>query len=331
MRPFKYFNFDSIATIFGGFNRKKNDPVGGMEFLAGGTNLVDLMKKHVRQPDALLNLSGLLDERIETTGRGLRIGAMARNTAVATDPTVLEAYPLLAQAILSGASPQIRNMASTGGNLLQRTRCPYFYDTALPCNKREPGTGCGAFDGNNRIAAIVGYSENCVAVHPSDMSVALAALEAEVEISDNGNIQKIPFREFHRLPGDRPEQDTNLPPGAMITAIHLPPNNFQKNSHYLKLRERDSYAFALVSVAAALELRKGRIRQARLASGGVAHKPWRWYEAEDFLKRKKPSPEVFARAAEIVVSETRPLPDNGFKVALLRGGVETALQACVRG
>ena len=329
MRPFKYFDFSSMTTIFGGSLRRKNEPVGGLEFLAGGTNLVDLMKKHIRQPDALLNLNELLDERIEPTERGLRIGAMARNTAVATDPIVQERYPLLAQALLSGASPQIRNMATTGGNMLQRTRCPYFYDTTLPCNKRAPGTGCGALKGNQRLAAIVGYSENCVAVHPSDMSVALAALEAEVEISEGEDLRRIPFHEFHRLPGDRPQQDTNLPPGAMVTAIHLPPNKFQGNSHYLKLRERDSYAFALVSIAAALELRKGRIRQARLASGGVAHKPWRWYEAEDFLKRKKPSAEVFARAAEIVVGETRPLEGNAFKVELLRGGVETALMACV--
>lgn len=295
--------------------------------IAGGTNLLDLMKKHIQQPDALVDITAALPTTIERDGKaGLRIGAMARNTAVATHPLVTERYPLLAQAILQGASPQIRNMASTGGNLMQRTRCPYFYDPALPCNKRAPGSGCGALRGHHRTAAVIGYSEACVAVHPSDMCVALVALDAQVEITDGNNVRMMPFAEFHRLPSEAPERDNNLPAGHLIQAVRLPDNDFADHSAYVKVRDRDSYAFALVSVAAALEIKRGKIKQARLASGGVAHKPWRWLAAEQFLRKQSPSVAVFERAADLALADAQPLTDNAYKIPMLRGSIITALK-----
>ncbi|BAV07030.1 xanthine dehydrogenase YagS FAD-binding subunit [Filimonas lacunae] len=302
----------------------------GEQFIAGGTNLVDLMKKHITEPEALLDVSAALSNTIQTTAGGIRIGAMARNSHVAGHADIQAHFPLLSKAILAGASPQIRNMASTAGNLLQRTRCPYFYDITLPCNKRKPGSGCGALQGENRMQAIAGYSEQCVAVHPSDMCVALAALDATVVITDAAHkTSTIPFAQFHRLPGTTPDKDNNLPAHALITAVDIPNNAFYKNYAYLKVRDRTSYAFALVSVAAALQLNGSRIIAARLASGGVAHKPWRWQEAEAYLQGKEANAATFSEAAAIAVRSTKPLSQNGFKVPMLQGAIATALQNCL--
>ncbi len=323
MRPFTFNKAESIHKALSG--RKVT-----AQYIAGGTNLLDLMKKHISQPESLVDVTSVLSNKIETDKKGISIGAMVRNSALTLDKNILDDFPLLAKAILAGASPQIRNMASTGGNILQRTRCPYFYDVTTPCNKRNPGSGCSAIKGENRMSAIVGYSEQCVAVHPSDMSVALAALDANVLIIDkNQKEQIIPFKDFHRLPGDRPELDNNLPPGALIQSIEIPRNAFAKNCAYLKVRDRDSYAFALVSVAAALELSGGKIRAARLASGGVAHKPWRWYEAEEFLKGKEANIKNFEEAAEIALKGVKPLSGNGFKGPMLKGAIVTGLKQCV--
>ena len=317
--------------------QKANDENSAVEmaekqsmYISGGTNLIDLMKNHIHEPDKLIDLTDALSSEISTTPNGVRIGAMARNTAVAEDSNIKSDFPLLSKAILKGASPQIRNMASTGGNLLQRTRCPYFYDTALPCNKRKPGSGCGALKGDNRMSAIIGYSDNCVAVHPSDMCVAMVALDAKVEILKNdGTSAIINFEDFHRLPGDNPQRDNNLPDGAIITAIEIPENSFQKNFEYLKLRDRESYAFALISVAAALDISGNTIKSARLASGGVAHKPWRWNKAEIFLKDREATEENFKQAAEIAVADVKPLENNQFKVEMLKGAIQQALQNCL--
>src|ERR1700755_1262654 len=248
----------------------------GAKFIAGGTNLVDLMKEDVERPSRLIDISRLpLRSVEETADGGVRIGALVPNSDLAYHPLIEQRYPLVSSAILAGASQQLRNMASTGGNLMQRTRCLYFYDVATPCNKREPGSGCSAIDGINRINAILGTSEACIATHPSDMCVALAALEAKVHVAGPTGDRTIAFADFHRLPGDTPEVDTNLKANEIITAIELPARGFAKNYSYLKIRDRLSYAFALVSVAAALELDAGHIKEARLALGGVAHKPWR--------------------------------------------------------
>lgn len=325
MRPFTFQKAENLSKIL---SEKKVTS----QYIAGGTNQLDLMKKHISQPEVLLDITSILSNKIEMEKKGVSIGAMVKNSALTLDKNILEKFPLLAKAILAGASPQIRNMATTGGNILQRTRCPYFYDVTAPCNKRNPGSGCSAITGVNRMSAIVGHSEQCVAVHPSDMSVALAALDASVEIIDKDQKKRnIPFKDFHRLPGDTPELDTNLPAGALINAVEIPQNAFAKNCAYLKIRDRDSYAFALVSVAAALELSGGKIRAARLASGGVAHKPWRWYEAEEFLKGKEATPANFEKAAEVALEGVKPLSGNGYKVPMLKGAIVTALEQCVRG
>ena len=257
------------------------------KFIAGGTNLIDLMKYDVERPLRLIDITHLPLKTVEETANGgVRIGALVPNTDLAYHPLIEKRYPLLSSAILAGASQQLRNMASTGGNLLQRTRCFYFYDVATPCNKREPGSGCSARDGINRINAILGTSEACIATHPSDMCVALAALEAKVHVAGPAGERTIAFADFHRLPGNTPEVDTNLKPNEIITAIELPAQGFAANYSYLKIRDRLSYAFALVSVAAALELEGNRIKEARLALGGVAHKPWRNSEAEAGAARK---------------------------------------------
>ncbi|TJZ51478.1 xanthine dehydrogenase family protein subunit M [Sphingobacterium olei] len=301
-----------------------------VQYIAGGTNLVDLMKKNIQLPDTLLDITDALSRQVDNQGRAIQIGAMTRNATVATNVMILRDFPLIAKAVLAGASPQIRNMASTAGNLLQRTRCPYFYDVTTACNKRKPGSGCSAYDGHNRMSAVVGYSADCVAVHPSDLCVGLVALNAKVHIT--GKDQKesvIPFQEFHRLPGNTPHLDNNLPEHALITSIEVPENLFGKNCAYLKIRDRDSYAFALVSVAAALHLDGDRIIEARLASGGVAHKPWRWLQAEQFLKGKRATASTFGEAAKLVVKDLKPLTHNGFKIDMLRGAVETALGQCL--
>ena len=300
-------------------------------FIAGGTNLIDLMKYDVERPGRLIDITRLpLGEIAEHDG-GLRIGALATNATVAYDDRVRARYPLLADAILAGASAQLRNAASTGGNLLQRTRCYYFYDTATPCNKRQPGSGCPAIGGVNRIHAIFGTSEHCIATHPSDMCVALAALEATVQVSGPEGERSIPFAEFHRLPGDAPEKDTNLRPGEIIVSVDLPDQDFSRHYTYLKLRDRLSYAFALVSVAAALELDGDAVKTARLALGGVAHKPWRNAEAEALLQGKPATRESFQAAADLIVAEAKPQQGNAFKVELARRAIVRGLEQAAAG
>src|SRR3954465_10518167 len=281
------------------------------KFIAGGTNLVDLMKEDVERPSRLIDISRLPPKTVEETADGgLRIGALVPNSDLAYHPLIEQRYPLLASAILAGASQQLRNMASTGGNLLQRTRCYYFYDTATPCNKREPGSGCSAIDGINRINAILGTSDACIATHPSDMCVALAALEATVHVAGPAGERSIAFADFPRLPGDTPQIDTNLAPTEIIVAIELPAKGFAANYSYLKIRDRLSYAFALVSVAAALDIEGGRIKEARLALGGVAHKPWRKVEAEAALHGEAPDRTAFTRAADILLRDARGFAHN---------------------
>ncbi|HET9579953.1 MAG TPA: xanthine dehydrogenase family protein subunit M [Usitatibacter sp.] len=298
------------------------------KFLAGGTNLVDLMKGEVERPARLVDINALpLAEITPLPSGGVRIGAMVRNSDCAADALIRDRYPLLTQALVAGASPQLRNMASTGGNLLQRTRCYYFYDTAFDrCNKRNPGSGCAAREGYNRIHAILGASEQCVATHPSDMAVALAALDAVVEVRSRTGSRRIPLADFHRLPGDTPQRDTNLEPGELIVAVELPPNAFAQRSHYLKVRDRASYAFALVSVAAALEMDGNTVRGARIALGGVAHKPWRAVRAEKLLAGGKLDAPTLAKVAQASVEGAMPLKDNAFKVDLAKRSVVRALQ-----
>lgn len=296
-------------------------------FVAGGTNLIDLMKEGVARPGRLVDINRIgLADIAQLPDGGLRLGALATNAATAYHPLVERRYPLLAQAILAGASAQLRNMATTGGNLLQRTRCYYFYDTALPCNKRAPGSGCAAKTGYNRIHAILGASEHCIAVHPSDMCVALAALEAVIQVSGPDGPRTISFAAFHRLPGDTPELDTNLRHGELITAVDLPPRGFAEHCAYLKIRDRHSYAFALVSVAAALELADGVIREARLALGGVAHRPWRDESAEALLRGQPTNVDTFNRAAEALLRGAQGRGDNDFKLDLARRAIVRALQ-----
>ncbi|MBW4562752.1 MAG: xanthine dehydrogenase family protein subunit M [Mojavia pulchra JT2-VF2] len=301
-------------------------------FIAGGTNLVDRLKVFLDEPSQLIDISRLQMQRIEKiNGGGLRIGALVSNTAMADHPDVRRDYPMLARAILSGASQQIRNMATVGGNLLQRTRCPYYYDTAFPCNKRQPGTGCPAATGINRIHAILGASDQCIAVHPSDMCVPLAALDAVVEVESPKGKRQIPFIDFHRLPGNTPQRDTNLEPGELITAIILPPVSFAKSGVYLKLRDRASYAFALISIAAAVDLTGDSIKDVRLAMGGVAHKPWRPKEAEKFLIGKPANAQTFQQAAEIALQGAKPLTQNGYKVDLAKRAIRRALTVSAKG
>jgi xanthine dehydrogenase YagS FAD-binding subunit len=301
-------------------------------FIAGGTNLVDRLKVFLDEPSQLIDISRLQMQRIERMANGgLRLGALVTNTAVADYPDIRRDYPMLSRAILSGASQQIRNMATVGGNLLQRTRCPYYYDTAFPCNKRQPGSGCPALTGINRMHAILGASEQCLAVHPSDMCIALAALDAVVEVEGTKGKRQIPFTDFHRLPGNTPQRDTNLEPGELITAVVLPPIPFAKSGIYLKLRDRASYAFALISVAAAVDLEGERIKDVRLAMGGLAHKPWRATEAEKFLIGKPVNTETFQQAAEIALRGAKPLTHNGFKVELTKRAIRRALTVSAKG
>ena len=301
-------------------------------FIAGGTNLVDLMKENVARPERLIDINGLpLREVKETANGGLLIGALVSNADLAWDPLIEARYPLLSEAILAGASPQLRNMASTGGNLLQRTRCYYFYDAAAPCNKREPGTGCPAREGLNRIHAILGASEACVAVHPSDMCVALAALEAVVHVQGKAGARQIAFADFLRLPGDTPQRDNHLAEDELVTAVELPSPRYAGHSRYLKVRDRASYAFALVSVAAALQLDGQTISEARLALGGVAHKPWRDLAVEAQLKGKPASRETFEQAADTLLGSAQPLAHNAFKVQLARNAIVRALTEAAAG
>jgi xanthine dehydrogenase YagS FAD-binding subunit len=302
------------------------------KLIAGGTNLVDLMKYDVERPARLVDITRLSLKKIEDLdGGGLRLGALVTNTETAYDGRVLERYPLLSSAILSGATPQLRNAATDGGNLMQRTRCYYFYDVATPCNKREPGTGCGALEGFNRMHAILGASEHCIATHPSDMAVALAALEAVIQVEGPNGPRAIPFAEFHRLPGDTPQVDNNLRADEIITSIDLPAKEFSENYTYLKLRDRASYAFALVSVAAALEMDGDTIKEARVALGGVAHKPWRDVEAEEMLKGQAAGGEDFREVAEFILRDARGYGHNTFKIELAKRAIPRALRQAAAG
>ncbi|RTQ46752.1 xanthine dehydrogenase family protein subunit M [Hymenobacter gummosus] len=301
-------------------------------YIGGGTNILDLMKENVAHPTHLIGLNKLPLNAIETTADGgLRLGATATNADTAWHPEVKQRYPLLNQAILAGASPQLRNMATNAGNLMQRTRCYYFYDTATPCNKREPGSGCAAIGGYNRIHAILGASEHCIATHPSDMCVALAALEAVVHVQGKDGARQIKFEDFHRLPDDQPERDNTLQPGELIVALELPKQGFAKHFSYLKLRDRQSYAFALVSVAVGLELEGATIKDARLALGGVAHKPWRDKKAEQLLIGQPATEATFKQVAEAVLKDAKGQGTNDFKIELARRAIVRALKQAAAG
>ncbi len=314
MNPFRYERASDAASAVALLAQAPNGA-----FLAGGTNLVDHMKLGVAQPDLLVDVTRLPYDRIELLpDGGVRIGAAVRNSELAADRTIRARYPMLAQALLSGASGQLRNLATTGGNLLQRTRCVYFQDVSKPCNKREPGSGCPAREGYHRNLAILGASEACIATHPSDMAVAMIALDAIVHVLGPNGERTIPLVHFHRLPGDEPQRDTVLEHGELITAIDLPPLAFAARSHYRKVRDRASYAFALVSVAAAIDVADDLVRDARIAFGGVAHVPWRATKAEAALRGAPATEETFRRAADAELVDARPLRDNAFKVPLAR-------------
>jgi xanthine dehydrogenase YagS FAD-binding subunit len=314
MNPFRYERASDASTTVAMLAQA---PAGA--FLGGGTNLVDLMKLGVAQPEVLIDISHLPYNRVELLSDGtVRIGAAVRNSDLAADRTIRARYPVLAQALLAGASGQLRNLATTGGNLLQRTRCVYFQDVSKPCNKREPGSGCPAREGYHRNLAIVGASEACIATHPSDMAVAMVALDAIVRVLGSDGERTIPLTSFHRLPGNEPQRDTVLEHGELITGVDLPPLAFGARSHYRKVRDRASYAFALVSVAAALDVADGRVRDARIALGGVAHVPWRATKAEAVLRGAPATEEVFRRAADAELADAQPLRDNAFKVPLAR-------------
>ncbi len=314
MRPFRYQRPGDVAEAVG---MLAGAPDGA--FLAGGTNLVDLMRLGVIAPGVLVDVRRLTSGRIEELpGGGLRIGAAVTNSELAADRRVRRRYPVLSQAVLSGASGQLRNMATVGGNLLQRTRCAYFQDLTTPCNKRQPGSGCPALGGYHRDLAVFGWSQSCCAAHPSDMAVAMTALGALVRTQGPGGERTIPLTELYRLPGDAPDRDTVLGRGELITAVDLPPLPFAVNSRYRKVRDRASYAFALVSVAAAFQVADGRVRDVRLALGGVAHKPWRAVRAEEALRGAPATAERFRSAADAELAGARPLPGNAFKVPLAR-------------
>ena len=324
------FEYSRATDVADAIRQIVADPAA--KFIAGGTNLVDLMKYDVERPARLIDITHLpLNSVEETRDGGVRIGALVPNSDLAYHPVIATRYPLLASAILAGASQQLRNMASTGGNLLQRTRCFYFYDVATPCNKREPGSGCAAIKGINRINAILGTSDACIATHPSDMCVAMAALDAKVHVAGPAGARAIAFADFHRLPENAPHIDTTLEPDEIVTAIELPPKGFATNYSYLKIRDRLSYAFALVSVAAALEIDGGRIREARLALGGVAHKPWRKVDAEAALRGEAPDRGVFAKAADILLRHARGFSHNDFKIDLARRAILRALTQAANG
>jgi xanthine dehydrogenase YagS FAD-binding subunit len=323
MNPFQYTRSSAAA---GAIQALAKEPKAHL--LAGGTNLIDLIKMGVVRPERLVDINPLPLKAIEKTARGLRIGALATNSELADHPLVLQDYPLLSLAINAGASPQLRNMATVGGNMMQRTRCNYFFDTTMPCNKRVPGSGCGALQGINRMHALFGASDHCIAVNPSDMNVAMVALDAVVQVKGPKGQRLIPFGEFHRLPGDHPEKDNTLESAELITAVDLPASAaaFNRHVHYLKVRDRSSYAFALVSVAVALDMDGTTIRGARLAMGGVAHKPWRLHATEDFLKGKTISDDTFKQAAAIAMQGAKAYQYNKFKLTLAPNAIFQALK-----
>ncbi len=323
MNPFQYTRSSAAA---GAIQSVLKEPHA--HFLAGGTNLIDLMKMGVVLPERLVDINGLPMKGIDSSPAGLHLGALATNSEVADHAQVLQDYPLLSLALNAGASPQLRNMATVGGNMMQRTRCNYFFDTAMPCNKRAPGSGCGALTGVNRMHALFGASEQCIAVNPSDMCVALVALDAVVHVKGLKGERKIPFADFHRLPGEHPEKDNTLERGELIMGVDLPAaaKAFNKHVCYLKIRDRSSYAFALVSVAAALVMEGNTISSARLAMGGVAHKPWRLHGAEEFLKGKTASDEVFGQAAKLAMQGAKAYAHNQFKLTMAPNAIVQALK-----
>lgn len=320
MRPFTYTSAKNKEQALQAYTATTH-------YLGGGTNLVDLMKEDVERPDQLIDVNNLDYKKITSNENGgFTLGAMLSNSETANHPEVRTKYPLLSMAMLSAATAQIRNMASNGGNLLQRTRCPYFFETSMPCNKRAPGSGCGALKGMNAQHAIFGYSDSCIATNPSDMNVALAAIGATVEVQKtDGTSRMIEFTDFHRLPGDQPEKDNTLEQGELITAIHLPKPEFSDHYYYLKIRERSSYAFALVSVAAGLQIKGGVITKAGLAMGGVAHKPWKLFKAEEFLVGKKPDQSNFEAAAKLALKDAKPFEANKYKVEMGHNAIVRAL------
>lgn len=321
MKPYRY---QRARDISGAVTALVEEP--NASFLAGGTNLVDLMKLGVVEPEVLVDVRRLTSDAVEELpDGGVRIGAAIPNSDLAADWTIRSRYPVLSQALLSGASGQLRNLATTGGNLLQRTRCVYWQDTTTPCNKREPGSGCSALEGYNKNHAILGASDHCVATHPSDMAVAMAALDAFVNVQGPDGERRIPIEDLHRLPGDEPQRDTILEHGELITSVDLPPLAFSSNSKYRKVRERASYAFALVSVAAALDVQDGVVRDVRIALGGVAHKPWRATKAEEALRGEPAGGENFRAAVDIELEDAQPLRDNAFKVPLARNVITRTL------
>jgi xanthine dehydrogenase YagS FAD-binding subunit len=322
------FGYTRASDVAGAVREHAGDDAAS--FIAGGTNLIDLMKERITTPGRLIDINRLpLREVSGLPDGGLRIGALVSNSALAYHPEVEARYPVLSRAILSGASAQLRNMATTGGNLLQRTRCYYFYDAALPCNKRRPGSGCPAREGVNRIHAILGTSEHCIATHPSDMCVALAVLAAKVQVTGPAGDRTIDLADFHRLPGDTPEVDTNLQSGELITAVDLPAEGFAENYTYLKIRDRHSYAFALVSVAVGLKMQGEKIAQARLALGGVAHRPWRDVAVEAMLRGEVPSEALLTEVGRAIVQDARGFGHNDFKIELARRAVVRALRQAI--
>jgi xanthine dehydrogenase YagS FAD-binding subunit len=321
------FDYSRASTAKAAIDAKAKNAAA--QFIAGGTNLVDLMKKGVTAPEKLIDINALPLKQITADAKGVVIGALALNSDVAEHPLITLKYPLLAMALNAGASAQLRNMATVGGNIMQRTRCSYFSDITMPCNKREPNSGCGAMQGQNRMHAVFGTSEKCIAVNPSDMCVALAALDATINITGSKGDRKILFTDFHRLPGDTPELDNNLQKGELITGIYIPANTFDK-SHYLKIRDRAAYAFALVSVAVALEISGNTIKNARLAMGGVAHKPWRLSMVEQFLTGKQPTKENFTEAASIAMQGAAGFGKNDFKIKMGKAAVAEALQQAIQ-
>jgi len=320
MINFQYLRTTSVKSAIALLVKDRN-----AKFLAGGTNLIDLMKRGVTAPEKLIDINHVPLKQIEQIGNKIHIGALASNSAVAEHVLIKGKLPLLSWALQAGASAQLRNVATVGGNMMQRTRCGYFYDTEMPCNKRQPGTGCGAMEGFNRMHAIFGTSEKCIAVHPSDMCVALTALDAEVVLANGKGERKMLFKEFHRLAGDTPQLDNNLKTDEMIIRLEIPVNNLARNYHYLKVRDRSSYAFALVSVAAAFEINNNQITDIRLAMGGVAHKPWRLTASENFLKGKEATLSNFEQAAQLAMKDAKSFGGNDFKLKLAPNTITEAL------
>lgn len=320
MINFQYLRTTSVKSAISLLVKDKN-----AKFLAGGTNLIDLMKRGVASPEKLIDINHIPLKQIELVGNKIHIGALASNSAVAENSLIKERLPLLAQALEAGASAQLRNVATVGGNMMQRTRCGYFYDTEMPCNKRKPGSGCGALGGFNRMHAIFGASESCIAVHPSDMCIALVALDTEVVLTGLKGERKILFKDFHRLAGDTPQLDNNLKADELIVRLEIPVSQLTKHIHYLKVRDRASYAFALVSVAAAIELQDNLIKDVRLAMGGVAHKPWRLTASEAFLKGKQATLENFRQAAQLAMTNAKGYGENDFKLKLAPNTIIEAL------